>query len=110
MQADVVDLDRLRTGTARAGFYFAIWGMGTKLALGAAAGGAFYALTSPVSIRTGRTARTRSSRWRPPMRWRRSRSRPVAVALVWNYPLTPKRHAIIRRRLEAREISARSSA
>ena len=57
MQADVVDLDRLRTGQARAGFYFAIWGMGTKLALGAAAGGAFFALErSPVSIRTARTA------------------------------------------------------
>ena len=34
----------------------------------------------------------------------------VAVALVWNYPLTPQRHAIIRRRLEAREISAASPA
>lgn len=102
MQADVVDLDQLRTGQARAGFYFAIWGMGTKLALGAAAGAAFWALASsgfdpagangpgalfalaaiyalaPVALKAG------------------------AVALVWNYPLTPRRHAIIRRRLDRR--------
>jgi Na+/melibiose symporter-like transporter len=106
MQAVVVDLDQLRTGEARAGFYFAIWGMGTKLALGTAAGAAFLALDAvgfdpngangpgalfalaaiyalaPVVLKAG------------------------AVALVWNYPLTPQRHAIIRRRLERRGLSA----
>ena len=110
MQADVVDLDQLRTGEARAGFYFAIWGMGTKLALGAAAGGAFLALgalgfdpnrangrgalfalaalyaLAPVALKAG------------------------AVALIWNYPLTPKRHAIIRRKLDRRGVTASSRA
>ena len=33
MQADVVDIDTLRTGRQRTGTYYAIWGMATKLAL-----------------------------------------------------------------------------
>ena len=38
MQADVVDVDRVTTGAERTGLYFAIWGMGTKLALALAVG------------------------------------------------------------------------
>jgi Na+/melibiose symporter-like transporter len=41
MQADVVDLDTLRSGRRRAGLYFALWGMATKLALALAVGIAF---------------------------------------------------------------------
>lgn len=38
IQADVVDLDRLRTGQERTAQFFALWGMATKLALALAAG------------------------------------------------------------------------
>jgi len=41
MQADVVDLDTLESGTQRTGVYFALWGMATKLALALAVGLAF---------------------------------------------------------------------
>ncbi|MBO6520920.1 MAG: MFS transporter [Rhodospirillales bacterium] len=41
MQADVVDHDRLATGSDRTGIYFALWGMATKLALALAVGIAF---------------------------------------------------------------------
>lgn len=41
MQADVVDLDTLRSGRERTGLYFAAWGMATKLALALAVGVAF---------------------------------------------------------------------
>lgn len=41
MQADVVDLDRLKTGKSRAGLFFAVWGMATKLALALAVGIAY---------------------------------------------------------------------
>ncbi len=41
MQADVVDLDRLRTGESRAGLFFSVWGMATKLALALAVGIAY---------------------------------------------------------------------
>jgi len=38
MQADVVDVDRAATGVERTGLYFAVWAMGTKLALALAVG------------------------------------------------------------------------
>ena len=41
MQADVIDLDRLKSGRPRAGLYFALWGMANKLSLALAAGLAF---------------------------------------------------------------------
>ncbi len=41
MQADVVDLDTLRSRQSRAGLYFALWGVATKLALALAVGIAF---------------------------------------------------------------------
>jgi Na+/melibiose symporter-like transporter len=99
IQADVVDYDRLRSGRARAGLQFALWGMATKLALAMAVGlalpavemagfdpadpdahGIFmltviYALV-PVVIKV------------------------AAVAAVRDFPLTARRQAIIRRRLE----------
>ena len=41
MQADVVDYDLVESGERRAGLYFALWGMSTKLSLAIAAGIAF---------------------------------------------------------------------
>jgi Na+/melibiose symporter-like transporter len=41
MQADVTDLDAVRSRRARAGLLFAVWGMATKLALAGAVGIAF---------------------------------------------------------------------
>ncbi len=110
MQADVIDLDTLRTGAARAGFYFAVWGMGTKLALGAAAGGAFFALDLAGFDPNGTNGAHALLALAATYALAPVALKSIAVALVWNYPLTPKRHAIIRRRLEARELSARSSA
>jgi Na+/melibiose symporter-like transporter len=44
MQADVVDADSIETGNRRAGFYFALWSMATKLSFAFAVGIAFTAL------------------------------------------------------------------
>jgi Na+/melibiose symporter-like transporter len=41
MQADVVDLDTLKSGRQRTGIYFALWGIVTKLALALAVGISF---------------------------------------------------------------------
>jgi glycoside/pentoside/hexuronide:cation symporter, GPH family len=109
MQADVVDLDLLRTGTARAGFYFAVWGMGTKLALGTAAGGAFVALGAvgfdPHGANTPRSLFALAAIYAlAPVLLKAG-----AVALLWRYPLTEARHAVIRRRIDARAaLTARS--
>lgn len=110
MQADVVDLDRLRTGAARAGFYFAIWGMGTKLALGCAAGGGFLILSESGFDPNGTNGRAALFALSATYALAPVLLKACAVALVWRYPLTPERHAVIRRRLERRSgLSARSS-
>ncbi len=44
MQADVIDVDRANTKTDRAGLYFALWGMATKLSLAIATALGFLAL------------------------------------------------------------------
>jgi Na+/melibiose symporter-like transporter len=41
MQADVIDLDRWKSGTNREGLFFSLWGVATKLALALSAGIAF---------------------------------------------------------------------
>jgi len=106
MQADVVDFDQLRTGTARAGFYFAIWGMGTKLALGCAAGAAFLALDMMGFSAQGGNAPGALFALAALYSLAPVALKGCAVALVWNYPLTPQRHAIIRRRLAQRPVVA----
>ncbi len=92
MQADVVDLDTVESGERRAGLFFALWGMATKLALALAVGIAF-----------------------PLLEWAGSASfmlialyslvpiafKLAAVALMARYPLTAARHAEIAGRLNA---------
>jgi glycoside/pentoside/hexuronide:cation symporter, GPH family len=106
MQADVVDLDQLRTGEARAGFYFAIWGMGTKLALGCAAGAAFLALDAAGFSAQGHNGPGAVFALAALYALAPVVLKGCAVALVWNYPLTPRRHGIIRRRLAQRPVVA----
>ncbi len=103
LQADVVDLDTLNTGQRRAGLFFALWSMATKLALACAVGIAFPALELfgfdpaggndagalmalaviyaliPVVLKLG------------------------AIAVIWGHPITEERHAEIRRELDARD-------
>ena len=103
MQADVIDLDRLRSGRERAGLYFALWGMGTKLALALAVGIAFLILElagfeavpggggpGPVFVLAALYSLL-----------------PVGfkLASIWlmrGYPITAARHERLRRRISAR--------
>lgn len=98
IQADVVDYDRLKSGRDRTGVYFALWGMATKLALALAVGIAFPALeiagfdpndeipnaiwalvviyaVCPVVLKI------------------------LAVMIVASFPISRRKHDIIRRRL-----------
>ncbi len=102
MQADVVDLDTLRTRRARAGLFFALWSMATKLALACAVGIAFPVLDL-FGFETGGTngasailALTLLYALVPVA------LKLIAVALIWHHPITHRRHEIIRRRLAAR--------
>lgn len=107
MQADVVDLDTLRSGQERAGLFFALWSMATKLALGLAAAGGFWALeaagfdTAAATNGAGAVlALTMIYAVAPVV------LKGVAMTLVWPFPLTARRQRIIRARLERRSRSA----
>lgn len=103
MQGDVVDLDRLRTGRERAGLYFALWSMGTKLPLALAVGLAFPLLAS-LGFDPGAGVVTSAGLSALAMIYALVPSvlKAVAVVLVWNHPLTERRHAAIVRRLQRR--------
>ncbi|MCU0837482.1 MAG: MFS transporter [Rhodospirillales bacterium] len=102
MQADVVDLDTLRTGAARAGLFFALWSMATKLALALAVGIAFPALAAfgfaPGEVNEAGAILALAVIYAgvPTV------LKVCAVALIWRHPLTERRQNIIRRRLSAR--------
>lgn len=102
MQADVIDLDALRTGEERAGLFFALWGMSTKLALALAVGLAFPALEALGFVAGGENDR-RTILWLAVIyAWVPTVLKVCAVAIIWSYPMSEKRHDIVRRRLDAR--------
>lgn len=98
IQADVLDYGVLRSGRTRAGLLFAFWSMSTKLALALAAGFALWAVEaagfdperpSPAGIEALSVIYA---------------AVPVvikvtAIALVWRFPLTAEKHAVIQRAL-----------
>lgn len=110
MQADVVDIDSIRSGQQRAGLYFALWNMVTKLAGGIAAGitlpllGAFGFIadgsTNPPSAITALVVLFAVV---PPV------LRLLSVWIIWNYPITRERHAKIRALME-RKLARRAAA
>ncbi|MDX2225176.1 MAG: MFS transporter [Rhodospirillaceae bacterium] len=101
LQADVVDFDTLRTRRHRAGLFFALWGMATKLALAAAVGIAFPTLAAfgfdpqGGSSEAGLTALGVIYAAVPVV------LKAVAISIVWSFPITAERQRVIRLRLEA---------
>ncbi len=99
IQADVIDLDTLNGGGERAGLFFGLWGMVTKLALALAVGIAFPLLDlagfSPGENNTSNALLTLAFLYG---------GLPVllklaAVTLVWNFPLDKNAHSAIRLRM-----------
>jgi Na+/melibiose symporter-like transporter len=103
MQADVLDLDRLHYGSERAGIFFAIWNMASKLSQGLAVGGAFWALdlsgfeSAKQSGVQGFFALAVIYGWVPAV------LKGLAAIITWRYPLTERRHEEIRQALELRD-------
>jgi Na+/melibiose symporter-like transporter len=100
MQADVVDLDTLRTGVPRTGLYFALWSLATKLATALAVGIAF-----PVLDMAGFRADGQSSPGALTALVVLYALVPIgcklaAVALLWTYPIDAARQARLRRLVE----------
>ncbi len=98
IQADVVDYDRLRSGRSRAGLQFALWSMSTKLALALAVGIALPILEAsgfdPDAPGEGEIRMLAVIYALVPVVIKMT-----AIAVVWRFPLTAGRHAVIRRRL-----------
>ena len=105
MLADVVDVDSARTGGKRAGTYFAFLGFSEKIAIAFGTGASLnivgllgfdpaggVAASTDIGVLSLRLVYCLG---------------PVffyglALRLIWNYPLTPARHARLRERLERR--------
>ncbi|WP_340150524.1 MFS transporter [uncultured Sneathiella sp.] len=102
MQADVLDYDRWRFKEERAGIQFALWGMSTKLALALSVGLALPALEvlgfdPDAPTEAGKSAITVIYAFVPVV------IKIAAITVVWRFPLTRKRHDIIRHRLKKRQ-------
>ena len=106
IQGDVVDVDTWRHGRARAGTFFALWSMATKLALALAVG---VALPSLAALGFDAAAVDADGRlvlvviYAVPAVVLKG----LAVMLVWGFPLTGAKHAVVRRRLQRRAAANR---
>lgn len=102
MQADVVDVDTLRTGERRAGLFFAAWSMATKAALALAVGIAF-----PVLDRFGfdpAIANADSALFALTVIYALAPCvlKAIAIAMMWGHPLSERRHRAVCHRIAAR--------
>ena len=108
IQGDVVDVDTWRHGRARAGTFFALWSMATKLALALAVG---VALPSLAALGFDATAVDAEGRlvlvviYAVPAVVLKG----LAITLVWGFPLTGAKHAVVRRRRQRRAAANRSA-
>lgn len=103
MQADVIDVDEARTRRQRAGLFFALWGMATKLALAGAVGLAFPLLDlfgfSPAGGNgAGALFGLAALYSLVPVAFKLA-----AIGLMWGYPLTETRQRRLRARIERRK-------
>ncbi|MDP4797150.1 MAG: MFS transporter [Rhodospirillales bacterium] len=98
IQADVIDYDRLRFGRHRAGLQFALWGMSTKFAL-ALAIGLSLPLLDAFGFRSGNPTETGIIALIVIYAIVPIVIKTTAIAVIWSFPLTAKKHAVIRRRL-----------
>lgn len=103
MQADVVDEDTAAGGEGRAGLYFAVWGMATKLALALAVGLAFPLLDlAGFDPRAAGQTPDAGLALAALYAWGPVALKLVAIGLMWGFPLDQGRHAqlaaVIRKR------------
>jgi Na+/melibiose symporter-like transporter len=105
MQADVIDLDRLKSGRQRAGLYFALWGMANKLSLALAAGLTFPLLElfgfdpqAETNTETALFALAALYALLPVV------FKVASIWTVWRYPIDPATQDRIRRLIQKREL------
>jgi Na+/melibiose symporter-like transporter len=106
MQADVIDLDSLRTGKRRAGLFFAVWSMATKMALACAVGFAFPVLDL-LGFRPG-AANDPTAILALAVIYAGVPTvlKIIAVLIAWRHPITLRRQRAIRRVLDRRSAAS----
>ncbi|HIG39625.1 MAG: MFS transporter [bacterium] len=115
MLSDVVDVDSARSGGQRAGTYFAFLGFSEKIAIAFGTGASLNIVGLlgfdpqggvAASTEIGVTSLRLVYCLGPVVFYG------MALKLIWNYPLTPERHARLRQRLERRNerLAARAAA
>lgn len=104
MQADVVDADSVETGNRRAGLYFALWSMATKLAFALAVGIAFNVLglmgfAADAAVNSAGALLTLSALYAllPVV------MKVASIGLVWHFEIDATRHDELRKKLAIAE-------
>ncbi len=102
IQADVIDEDTAAGGDNRAGLYFGLWGMATKLAFALSLGVA-YPLLWLAGFNAGATHNAPAALWTLSLTYG---FLPVliklgVIRLMWHFPLDRSRHAALRRSIDA---------
>ncbi|MBL8698771.1 MAG: MFS transporter [Alphaproteobacteria bacterium] len=95
IQADVVDEDTAAGGEGRAGLYFALWGMATKLALALAVGIAFPLLDLAGFAPGGPATEPARLALAALYAWVPVALKLGAIALMWRFPLDAARQAAL---------------
>lgn len=103
LQADVIDFDELRSGKSRAGLFFALWSMSTKLALAVAVGVAFPVLEWLGFSTEGENSASALFALAVIYAGVPVVLKCVAIGSVWTFPITQERQELIRKRLDRRQ-------
>ncbi len=101
LQADVVDYDTLRSGRHRAGLFFALWGMSTKLAFAFAVGialpsVAFFGFNTDGNNDASAIFAISATYALGPVLLK-----VIAIFMIWGFPITADRQMVIRKRLDS---------
>lgn len=103
LQADVIDFDEFRSGQSRAGLFFALWSMSTKLALAVAVGLTFPALEALGFSTDGDNSVSALRSLAVIYAGVPVVLKLIAIAVIWTFPITQKRQELIRKRLDRRK-------
>lgn len=99
IQADVIDYHKWKYGQDNSGLQFALWGMGTKFALALSVGLALPALDAfgfdpDAPPQAGLSALVVIYALVPVV------IKGIAIAIVWPFPITRRKHTVLRQRLD----------